>query len=414
MTMKDAEKRAWQLQRRLAIGFVLAIGILSLLPSDIAKTLGVLAALILGFTLLTSLGNFLRPLHTSWQTIVEALEGAGILHTPEPDKDGHETDYHPSLLFGAVRKPIKDWSGAANFVTPFVPSPVTAAYHISIYISHEDLLREREFSKGEAEIIRGNTFPISMEISWQRWSSGYERLVVTAKNNKGVLLDYKERNVYQRFARYDGPVFSVGFGEPSSGRFEVLVKRHEISMYLIGGRFGIKPVRWEDRYLEHETAPKPEWVLFQVPLDENALQPFQTGKASFDHTHGLPARFYSLPRDLEPGSLAGINCSLHLYQELRPLVLGEVQFYQPPSSRQSYAGVLVSFDFAQWSPRYGRERKSWLVFRLEEGMNLQKGDLVYMVFDEAGQVEKYWKRDQLDREMHSDDADDEDRVGSTV
>lgn len=287
-----------------------------------------------------------------------------------------------------------------EMIRPFVPPPVTTAYDISIYISHEDLIREREFSKSEAEIIRGKTFPQSMTISWQRWSGGSERLVITAKNNKSVLLDYREHNFYQRYCRYDGPVFSIGFGEQSNGRFEVLVKPQGISMYLIGGRFGVKPVTWEDRYVEHKIVPKPEWVLFQIPLQESALASYQTGQATFDSSYGLPARSYSLPHAENPNVLTGFSCSLVLYSELRPLFLALVKQVGLRDDRTGGAGVLVFFNAGGFPP-WKNDGESWINLKIEPGSPIQKDDRIYVVFDEYGLVERYWKADRLEDVDHT-------------
>jgi hypothetical protein len=186
-----------------------------------------------------------------------------------------------------------------NLVKPYSPPPMLSAYEFSILIDLDKVCEFLGFNAEElADVKKWRTIPY--KISWQRWTGGYERLHVSIKDLETDVVYNREYNSYQADKPRAWATYSIAGGvwteavSDAEVQLDVLPGK-SIRLFARRGRFGDKR---KDFPFDHEAEPMPQALLFEVPLSEHLLDPFEKRREEIDAywtpNYGRPSKHYSL------------------------------------------------------------------------------------------------------------------------
>lgn len=156
-------------------------------------------------------------------------------------------------------------------------------------------------------------------------------MLVSVKDLGTGLVHDREYNSYQAdrpwaWGSYSivGGVWTEAIGDDAV-QLDVLPGK-SIRLFARRGRFGNKRKEFP---FDREAEPMPQALLFEVPLREHLLDPFEERRDEVDAhwtpKYGRPSKHYSFD-----DKQRGIIWFLDYYFDLRPLVSGEVEEIQVP------------------------------------------------------------------------------------
>lgn len=308
---------------------------------------------------------------------------------------------HPKDNWLGLPIKIEDGSGPINLVGPFCPPLLLAAYEFGVLIDLDKVYQFLQLKDEERDKVKKwRTIPYQM--SWQRWTGGYERLRVSVKDlGTGVVYD-REHNSYHSDPNFLGSssvrgcVWAEGIGD-AEVQLEVLPGK-SIRLFARRGRFGDKR---RDFPFDREVEPLPQALLFEVPLQEHLLDQFEKRREEFDPSwapqFGRPAKRYDFKDEQR-----GIWWSLDYYFDRRPLVSGEVEEIQVPGEPNG-TEVGISYRCGRFSAEGGSR---WVPYNFEHDGWASVGNQVYVNFDEDGSVDYIWPKVEIQRQIKGEPRKD--------
>jgi hypothetical protein len=277
-----------------------------------------------------------------------------------------------------------------------------SAYEFSILIDLDKVCEFLGFNAEElADVKKWRTIPY--KISWQRWTGGYERLHVSIKDLETDVVYDREYNSYQADKPRAWATYSIAGGvwteavSDAEVQLDVLPGK-SIRLFARRGRFGDKR---KDFPFDHEAEPMPQALLFEVPLSEHLLDPFEKRREEIDAywtpNYGRPSKHYSFE-----DSQRGIWWMLDYYFDLRPLASGEVEEIQVPGAPNRTA-VGISYRCGGF---YAEGGSRWVSHNFKHDGWASVGDQVYVNFDEDGNIDYLWPKVEIQRQIKGEPRKD--------